>query len=440
MALAKNKTKIRSSAALAVSAAAMGFSPGAAGIDYAFSAGYRGEYTSNAARSAANERSDWIHRPYVTGQASHEGDRTNLNLDYRLTRRSYRDDTFDDDTIGEGSADLTVDVIRDRLSVFAANRRRETEILTLEQRVPGNLQESDVTSTGAALHLDSLSNHYLDLSYRYSIADTSETTTDSERQSATAAYVMPFSSRNVVELVATGSDVDFDDPLASDYQSTTGLLQYSRQTSRFSAVLRGGYSSIDRDGDEDEIESGVGSASFVWSVSSSSNLGLHFERELRDNQLIVENEINDLDETGTGNTDVNDIYDYRSVALRSDTELAGNTISAEIRGSSQDYEVVGRDQDILGASFSLFRQVNSRLASELDFRYRRFDFLEINQEHDEFNVGVRLIWSPTPRLNVSTGLHYFTRIADTRFGENTSEEWSGSLGVDYVLFSNRRGR
>src|SRR5690606_41549968 len=60
------------------------------------------------------------------------------------------------------------------------------------------------------------------------------------------------------QVIAAGSDTDFDDPNAPDYQIVTGSVAYDRLGAVTTLAARVGYTSIDRELGRDSVEGVVG--------------------------------------------------------------------------------------------------------------------------------------------------------------------------------------
>jgi hypothetical protein len=409
-----------------------------AALEYSASVGYLGEYRDNANRTVgSDEESDIIHRPRFAFAGDHVGPRFEAGFNYRAQQRIYQDDTFDDETILEGGADFAWNVVPDRLIVFAANQRQETEVRRSEEAVPTNLQEADESRAGVNLILDSISNHALTLGYQYAQVNLDETRNDSSRQTVTANYAIPFSETDVLSLLGDFSKVDFDDDPIPDYESRSGSLQYARLTIRSSLTISAGYQSVDRDLDRDTVDGYIGSIDFTRELSAVTSVGISLSQNFRDNSLefgrrLIVNEPDPIDDGGfIGDTDIGEVYKEKRGAAFLSTRIGANAVSLTVDAARQEYQDVDRDADAIGAAVDVIRSIRPNLDGYLGVGYRQHDFATVQGKDDEVQGHLGLKWQRTPRLALGFSLNYFTRQRDV--AERDVDDWSAQFSIDYLI-------
>lgn len=416
--------------------------PPVAALDYSLVADYDVEYTSNARRVAGEGESDMIHRPGLSAAATHAEGRATIDLRYSIYRRIYQDDSFDSDTPAQGSARLSWDAIPERLSFFVEDRRRESEIRTEGQSIPSNLQQTSETAAGALLRADFFSSHYATLTYRFADNDADRTSTDSERHNVQAAYVIPIGPTDTLQLRGAGTDTDFDDPMAPDYQSVTASVAYNRRGPESSVSGHVGYTSIDRELGRDQVEGMVGGLSLTRRLSARSSLRFSYTLDYQDNSLASWRPDEFLDAVGgedligedviVDDTDLAEVYRVHFASLGLVTRLGVNRFMVTGTGSKQDYESpVGRDAERFGVLLRAVRPLRPRVTGSVDLQYHRDDFQQ-GGNNDEYRAGLALNWDATPRLSLGSYVSYFDRQASGDGGA-TVDGWTVGLRVAYFL-------
>lgn len=418
-------------------------------FEYSATIGYEGEYQNNAARAAeGSEEEDFIHRPRFEFVGNHVGGAFELGLQYRAYRRMYQDDTFDGETVLEGSGDVTWNAVPGRLIFTAGNRRQETRIRVADEDVPTNLQETDESRAGVDLILDSFSNHQFILGYQYSEIHLAETENDSGRHSGTATYAIPLSATDTVSLVGTVSKVEFDRATAEDYETRTGALQYSRTTVNSTVDLSAGYQTVDRDFSPDEVDGFVGSISFTRQLSLATTIGASYSQDFRDNSLGYGALLPvDLDDFGgpnpIGDTDVSQVYKEKRGAVFLNTRVGVNAINVSAFAARRDYQdddaTVGaraEDTETYGALFNVSRAIRENLHAGLGLGYSRHDFPGQDDvaadDDDEFWGHANLSWQRSPRLTMGLEFRYFARARDEST-QGDVDDWSAAISIDYLL-------
>ena len=402
-------------------------------LEYALFAGYEGQYTSNASRvpEDESEEEDVIHRPSAALMASHETDRLSFTGDYQVIRRIYEDDNFETENVVEGSAEVQWSMVPDRFSVFARNQRRETKVDVAEEQVPDNLQITKRTSAGSTLRLDSIANHFMSFTYEYSETGTSDSDVDSDRQSVSAAYTIPISGIDQLEIAGVRTEVEFDSDLIPEYEATTGTIQFSRQTSRNNALFRLGYSSFDRDLSRDTADGIVGAFQYSREMSDQTTLAISYTQDFQDSALDAAPGFIDADSEFIGDTDIAEVYERQELAFNFGTTLARNRFDFALIATSQDYEDVERDTERVGGRIEIGRQLSRSLSGSLDGAYWQYDFEDRGREDDEYQIGINIDWEATRRFDVSFGVAYFERSFGSQLAK--TKEWSASIAVDVLL-------
>lgn len=409
----------------------------AAAVEYNVSVGYSGEYTDNARRAADDEVSDVIHRPHVSTAIQHLAPRLELGADYRIQRRIYQDDTFENQNIAEGSGRVYWEVLPRHLTVFATDQRREREIRTAEQGTPDNLQETERSSAGATLSGNLIANQTASITYEHIAIDADQTNTDSQRDQITASYVVPRSSVEYFELSASRTDTDFDNPLAPDYQSVTGSGAWNRTTSRTHIRLRAGYTEVDREMQRKDVGSVVGGLEVSRTLSDQSVIELGYARNVADNSLNANARFIDLEgDVFVGDTDLNEVYTRDDLALTYTTSIGTSALDLVLFGAEDDYDDVDRDATRYGAHARISRKIRPGLRTNALVRYQRYRFEFGDQNQNQYQASIGFDWQVTRRLTLAMSGIYFARRIDA--SDADVDEWRGALQIDYLLLGTMR--
>lgn len=401
-------------------------------LEYGASIGYLGEYTDNVRRSAEGEESDVIHRPYVSAVVEHLGPRLELGANYRLQRRIYQDDTYDEQDIAEGGGQVYWQALPRHLTLFATDQRRETEIRTAEVSTPDNLQKTNRSSVGATLSGNLIGRNIASLTYEFIVTETDETLNDSDRDRITAAYRIPRSSAEYFELSASRVDTDFDNPLAPDYRADTGSVAWDRTTTLSHILVRVGYTEVERDLDRDSVSSMIGDIELSRTLSDQSIIQLSYSRTVDDNSLDAGSRFIDLPgDVFVGDTDLSEVFTADQLALTYTTNIGASSLSAVLFGAQDDYEDVARDTERYGAELQLVRSIRPNLATSALVRYERYRFDAEDVTQNQYNARVGLDWQATRRLNLNLFGAYHLR--ENQATDEEIDEWRVGIEVDLLL-------
>ncbi|MEQ8783481.1 MAG: hypothetical protein RIE06_27785 [Roseibium album] len=410
------------------------FSLPAESLDASVVASYTAEYTDNTARLTDNETAELIHRPGVLGALSHDGDSVTASLNYQVERRIHEKSIFSDETIGTGSGLFEWRAVPDRLALYATNSRTDTTIDARGQDTPDNRQTLEYTSAGADLTLDSVSNHQVVFGYKFGRTSTEETRTDSNRHIGTMEYVVPLSGISQLGLLGTLSDVDFDNPLAPDYRSRSGELQFSSGTRKLQYGISAGYQTIDRDLNRETIDGFVGAANAMYRFSENTALALDASRNIQDTFDSGAREFT-VTENGLPNrTDTNEVYTEDSFGLSLATQRGRTQLNFGAFYSERDYEDLALNEDRSGLTFGAARQVSRKSTIGIDAGLEDREFVDLGEDETFLRGSVFFLYAPWRALSLQLTVAYNERDSN----ENTAdyEEWVGLFTVRYLVFGN----
>ncbi len=140
----------------------------AAALDTQLSVDYTGEYSSNTALTETDEIKEWVHLPGADLALSQTGAVFEVDAAYRVERRIYEKDLFDNETAVRGTSEALWHALPERLDFTLRNVRSESTIRAREPNTEVNRQTVSITEGGPTLRLRPQSNAEIQLEYLYS--------------------------------------------------------------------------------------------------------------------------------------------------------------------------------------------------------------------------------------------------------------------------------
>ncbi len=212
---------------------------------------------------------------------SREGRRLSTFVDGNLTYNRYNSDDYDNETLGDLSAGLTVHAVPDIFSWDVANRIGHVRRDPFSAAEPGNRERLNVFSTGPDVHAPLAPRLAMQFSARYTDREWERSDElDSTVHSAELGLLRALSPRRHVAFTAAGRRVSFDSPLAPEYEVHLGYITYASSLPNNELELSVGASRLRREG---ESQSGTYlSASWLRLLTARSRLELRLSRDFED--------------------------------------------------------------------------------------------------------------------------------------------------------------
>ncbi len=412
-------------------------STSAEAIEYSLTAGFSTERSDNITRSQIEE-DDWIHTPMLTAELAHQTANLRVEGDYLVEHRIYTEDFFDDRTRWTGRADLQWDALN-FLQFNASNSRTESTEDALQQDVENNRQITTVTSAGPKLQFRPRTSDILSLEYRFADITQEETDSDSERQLIAVAYELGLSENRALTLEVSRDMVDFDRDTSPELDIDTASLTYSSEGDAIEVDARGGYTTIDRSLNRDEVDGVIGSLDVTWSIGGGSQLEINASRSINDQSDDV---LRGSAEFGQGsvfqNTDVNEVFTEDNLNVTYSYGWGRNTASIGYQLQDQDFEDIAesefesRDQDESGFNVSYARRVTPRVDLRMGARFLERDFQDRGLTEDFITADLRIDWQAGRRVNLFAGASYEEREgsgADALVAALSFDEFRFSFGL-----------
>ncbi len=432
-----NGLRIASAAVLAAIAV------GAHAFDLTLEVGDAIEYTNNTALTPNNEISEWIQTPEAAVTIKHDSDALSASADYSVSHSIHQRDTFNDQTNTVGNGLLTWRAIPDRLTFDLSNANTLTTINSQAADTPTNQQVINTTIAGTTLTLPGYGSHKIELHYDYSWVNAHDTMTDSKRQTGTAAYIIPLSTVEQIQLNASTSDVKFDNSkLSPDYVSYSGNLQYVRGGDWIEVDTQMGYTVFDRTQGAKNASAITGDLNLTWHVSEVTTVKASYARSLEDQSQDLATGIPAFGQTVTENTNVTTPYTLDATSLSFTTPLGHNIVdltgyidNQEYENGSQNFPTTQPDQKTKGVTLGISRPLRPTLNARMFGDFSTTDYKDNGNQHN-YDAGLRFDWTRWRDLTISAGTFYRKRTSDIATDEYT--EWVGSISLMYMLIGTRR--
>ena len=404
-------------------------------LDAELSVGYTGEYSTNTtlASSDDDEVDEWIHLPGADLRLRQGGAAVDMAADYRVERRIYEEELFDDETAVRGTADIVWHALPERLDFNLRNTRAESTIRARQPNTEANRQTVSITEAGPTLRLRPQSNAEFQIEYLYADVSVEETNTDSERQTGTARYVLDLSSIRTLTLEASRQDVEFDDPVAPDLETTLGMLTLDHAGRELTYSLGGGYNRTKRELGRDTVDGAVFDVNVQWTPRPASTLSLEASRDIRDQSSTLLAGGGGRGDFIDEETDVNEVFTETRGAATWSQRVGANDLSLTLSATEEDYEDIARDSERLAVAVGLNRALTPRTSLRGRIELGNREFLDTDEEYDEIRGSLDLTRRLSRRFTVTVGAYYEERDSD-EIAESSYDEWVGRISLTYRVF------
>lgn len=409
-------------------------------LDLTVRAGYEATHSDNVTEASTNEQSGWIQTPQIFVAALHESVSVSGAADYSLAHAMYPNDSYGDQTTATGNARLEWRAIPDLLAFDVSNASTQTTISSQGPNVPSNEQITNTADAGANLALLGPANHLINLRYDYAVVTAQRTETDNNRQTASAAYIIPLSERRRVQLNASFVDVKYDNSTNSDYTSPSGNLQFVSEGDSIDVDTNIGYTVLDQKQGADDVSGTIGALHGTWHASANTNVNASYVRSIQTESDNLTEGNPDFGQTFSDNTGVTTPYTLDTTTVGISTVLGHNRIGLTGYIENQDYDgasptqpanLTAEDQDTKGLILNVSRALRPSLDGELYAEFSTADFKGSDITQDDFSTGLRIDWTHWRHLSIAFVTEYTKRTSDDPTQEYT--EWRGTVGLFYTL-------
>jgi hypothetical protein len=400
------------------------------------------EHTDNGEKTDVDEISDTEQQAGLDFSLTHEGKSLRAEIDYDVTRNSYKNNTQDGNTNINGQFRLTYEplegsvfvrldsstqnIVNDKAAVDIADNRQNRTITTLAPEWILRPSQADQVSLGLS---------HSDIQYE-------DGEQDSDRSGANIKWTRLLSTVDSAYAQLSYSDVQFD-VAEQDYEYYQGYFNYTAALSRINYTISVGFNETKRDSGNglgeigpDDTNGGFLDAEFSYK-GASSTWGLEIGRELTDTSQGNNNDgLDQFSNFQNANSTV-DIYELTTVrASWSDSSVCtACTFRAYLSYEEEDYEVLPNDSEELSANVGFSYDLSRFTTLSLNTTYSDFSFADgFGDNNDYSRVQSRVQFSRKFGKDLSVQLFARYEERDSRGAVGNYEELIGGISLRYVLF------
>jgi hypothetical protein len=371
------------------------------------------EHSSNVLRTQDDEQSDTLNSLIARTTVSHNGPTLNADIGYSLENQRYQDDSFDDENLTEGSANINWRVLDDRISLLADHSVTNATINSSAPNTPDNRTRRSILAAGPRFTLHPSPVDAVALTARkidVNIDDVSES--DSERDEASLLWSRRLPQLRTFHVSTSYADVSFDEQPLQDYKLTTAMLGFSSTSAIGTFNAEAGVNKVERDrledidGDSFNINwaSRADRSPITWSAGYASNTT---------DSSIGTGGAQTLPAAGSAtdsNLGVVDIIKTQDLTLRIAASLDAN-IELALAGSLQkrDYDEALLDDHTKTARLSLQHRITPRADVEIYTDHVRQDFDDTDEDLEDLEFGIGGNYSITQPLNLNWQVYRLKR-------------------------------
>jgi hypothetical protein len=376
-------------------------------------------HTDNATLANSNEISDTIGSIGGHIELTRNGSRVDGRLRGTGSFRDYFDNTYDDDFLGSGDAELSVSLIGESVVWSVDDSFGQVLSDVFEPSTPDNRENANIFSTGPDIRLQLGSSTEMVIGGRFQNASYENSQeADNERISGTMALIRRTSPAVAWSMNVSASSVDYDvvGNQGYDQQEVFARVESSGANQTFSADLGIGF----LDGGDQTEQTTLIRIDWTRQISPSwaLDLGAVSEFANADDQFTFG--ISDGTDLG-GTQDIllsglamrNDLGSMNLRFVRPRTRLR---LFGEI-GQETYPDTVGQDRDRWSLGIEANRRLTSRLETTFEFRHEDRDFDSSGSGDKTDSYSAQLDWR--------IGMSLFLGV------EGRWEHRSGDTGSDY---------
>lgn len=389
--------------------------------------------TSNSKRTAEDEIDEWIVSPELAAKVMHDGDRVGTEAEYRVIRRVFQENTYEDETVTTGSASLRTEVIPQLLDVRLTNHRTESTIRALASASPDNRQETTNTEISPTLKYPISKRHHLALQYKFNYRTSSRTDSDGDGRSAILRYSQNFSKNDTVEFETIDQKVSYDNVDVPDLRSNLARLRWQRELSRLQWSIDVGKKRTRRSLGRRDKNAVIGSLEFSGQLSENTALTLQINHDLLDQSQMLSFGTTDFGEQIIVDSDLNELFEGTDIYASYSGKIAAIDYSFGYRASKQAFvdDTVQRSSESSGLLATAAYSFNRFTTLTVRAQKIRQDFTDEGARLNRTAAGIMLSHTPRRNLSFTAGFLIDTSKSDSReFLDAEFDEWQMLLRVE----------
>lgn len=336
-----------------------------------------------------------------------------INAD--VTYQWYESGFFDDEVVGGVNAFADFTLIDERLTWNIQDDYGQVLRDAFIPSRPDNREDVNFFSTGPRLTMPLSSRNNLNVDLDYSLVTFANRPFDNDRKSAQLALVRQVRENIAVSLTVMGERTSFDQvTVTDDFDRYEAYLGYDGTHGRNTYSLELGHTEVDVQG---ETSNGM-LASIGWTrqMSSVSTLTLTGGSRFSDqgNIFRLYQDFSRLPGATTG--DLNNQSqpfrnDYAHVAYN--YERNRNTLDLRVGWNAEVFDEQPEfDRDAVSADLFLGRDLSRRFFLNLDVRYDKRDFADVNRSDTDIFAGLSIGYRLNAAFNVRVQLSRVDRDSD----------------------------
>ena len=392
------------------------------------------EHTDNAGRSNVDPQSESIGTAGLGLDIDTKRPRLSAEVGANLEYRRYLDDTFDPEVVGGVDANLGFALIPERIVWILEDNYGQISNNRLVADSPDNRQDFNYLSTGPDITLPLGARNYIQASGRWSDSYYEEAGQDSQGLTASLALGHKLSEMTNLSLNGSWSQIEYDNETFEDNEIREAFLRFDATGVRTTLVVDAGYTEAER-GDQEPSDGWLGRLTFSRQLSARTVLDLSAGSEFSDagQSFRLDQEALGIQPGNVDVIPVADVFRNNYVYLGLTADLDRTTLTVNVHANQERYEEQDTfDRDIVGAAFSIERQLTPRFTLGFEADYSKDEFV-VGPEvgFDEWFAGLSVDWQLTNAWSLRATGFYYEGAGDGI--ERDYDETRGFIGVRYSL-------
>ncbi len=414
-------------------------------------------YTNNIFLSADNELAEVERSAVVELTAESESSWLTTEIAYQAEHLDFLHDRFEGETVIEGEAALLAILLPQRFSWNIHHSMQESRLNSRIPDIRSNREVRTILSTGPTIiaNLSPVSSVetsllYTGVSYREndnegelsSTQSSSDSDSDSDRYSASISWQLRPSQTSNIGLILHASDVEFDQDLQSDQQSSDYrdhdiISYYENALSRLTYRFKIGFTAFEREDGED-TDSKIYQFSWQYDYEQWS-YGGELLKQLTDSSIGLSNfdfDITHFDSPET-DSDIVDIVTQQVVHLFVTWTSGRHSVNFSITQTDENFHILSRDQLVTNSSIDWTKDLWVNLSGTVSITHERRELPDEDPKQDinDYNLGFSVNYRTSRSFRIQAAMNAEKR--DTGYqalGEwHEYDNWTASCGLRYLF-------
>ncbi|MFK7914260.1 MAG: hypothetical protein AB8B93_10125 [Pseudomonadales bacterium] len=389
--------------------AGLSVAPSVSALELAAATELGARYNTNARRSTTSEDADVRYSPAFTLDAIHDGNGISMAANYRLERRLFQEDFFDDQDRLTGYANINWAPLVDRFDVRVTQNRAETTRQSFGRGAQDDRQIISSTEAAPRLRFQVRDSDELQLLYTYTDTHSDDEDIDNQRQSATARYRYGISQDFNLTLSATRGETEYEFEGVPKIDFTTYQATIDYERGRNLVTITGGESTFEREGQPD-TKGPIWNVRWRSDISANSAFSAGVSRAITDrSQELLDVDSRDYEELGFTNSDLTDIFQSDIAYLEFSRSFGATNGRIRLEQAESDFERVPRDEKSQSATISATRLIRRELEGRLSLSYNKVTYRQLPTDFDQLRLEASALWDVNRRFETEGGVFMMKR-------------------------------